>query len=88
MQFKQIEDIIGTEVSYNDYLGLLRNGRIGWIEEYNGIQDDPDHMIVWVYIVDDDPEYNVHEFIFNDGQQMRSFMYAEMRLSTEVFLIE
>lgn len=90
MQFKEVKDIIGTSVTYKDYLGLEREGKIAWLEEYNEDYDESEGMIVWLYIVDDDPEHNVHEIVINMGTEIkpdiRRIMYAELRLSTEVYI--
>lgn len=89
---KNAGNVIGTNVSYLDYLGYQRFGKIAWIEPYLGDQDDPEKTTVWVYIVDEDPQYNVHEFIVNMGSlekpDIKHIMYAELRLSTEVVLDE
>lgn len=82
-------DVIGKAIGYNDYLGCLRSGTIGFIEEYKAPQDiDSDgKRVVWIYVVDDDPEYNVHTMIIPDANgRPATLYYAEMRLSTEVFL--
>lgn len=84
-------DVLGSDIKYKDYLGYERPGKIGWIEPYFGSDsNDPDGQIVWVYVVDDDPDYNVHEFIVNMGSMekpdLRTINYAELRLSTEVVL--
>ena len=84
------EEIIGKAITYKDYLGLNRSGSIGFIEPYNSpdAQTD-DGLIVWVYIVDEDPEYNNKEFIYaNDKGEPVRFMYADMRLSNEIFIDE
>ena len=62
-----------------------------WVEPYNGPENnDPDNQIVWIYVSDEDPEYNIHEFIVNMGTEekpdIECIMYADMRLSTEVQL--
>ena len=84
-------DVIGKSIIYHDYLGLQRYGKIAWIEAYEGPDnDDPEGYIAWIYIIDEDPEYNVHEMVVNFGTDtkpdVRSFMYAEVRLSTEISL--
>lgn len=87
-------EVIGAKVKYKDYLGKDRFGKIGWIENYIVDQNEKDGIIVWVYIIDDDPEYNIHEMAVNFGimnadgkNDIRSFMYAELRLSNEIELI-
>ena len=87
------DNVIGAKIIYEDYLGFERYGSIGWIEQYNGPEnDDPDSLVVWVYVVDEDPEYNTHEFITNmgtfDKPDIRHIMYADLRLSTELRLDE
>lgn len=89
MDYPAFDNIIGTNIIYNDYLGLQRYGKIAWIEPYEAPDAvDEDGETVWVYIVDDDPQYNVHEFVVNMGSvekpDIRQFMYADVRLSTEV----
>ena len=92
MNIIEAKDVIGNHVIYYDYLGYERTGIVGFIEPYNAPDDTPgEGSVVWVYIVDDDPDYNVHEFIYNANGNMqcpdlRHLMYAEMRLSTEVIL--
>ena len=93
MKIIPANDVIGKSIIYQDYLGMQRYGKIAWVEEYNGPDnDDPEGTVVWVYIIDEDPEYNVHEMIVNFGTDMqpnvKSFMYAEIRLSTEITLDE
>ena len=93
MKIIPANDVIGKSIIYKDYLGMQRYGKIGWIEEYNGPDnDDPDGTIVWVYVIDEDPEFNVHEMVVNFGTEVkpdvRSFMYADVRLSTELNLDE
>ena len=86
-----METVIGKAIGYNDYLGNLRSGTIGFIEEYKAPQDiDSDgRRTVWVYVVDDDPEYNIHQIIIPDKEgQPKTLFYADLRLSTEVFLDE
>ena len=83
---------LGKSIIYYDYLGYQRYGKIGWMEPYEGDQPDDGTIISWVYISDDDPEYNVHEFVVNVGTakkpDIKHIMYAEIRLSTEVILDE
>ena len=84
-------NIIGTHIIYQDYLGIDRPGIIGWFEDYLGDEPEDDgKKTVWIYVVDEDPEYNNKEFVVNmgtvDNPDVRTLMYAEMRLSTEVRL--
>lgn len=84
-------NIIGTDVLYKDYLGCERSGKIAWFEPYLGDEPDEDgKRTVWLYIVDSDYDYNVHELVVNMGTNevpdIKHIMYAEMRLSTEVCL--
>lgn len=90
---KDFSNILGTNIIYKDYLGYQRYGKIGWVEPYEGDQDQEDEkQVVWIYVSDEDPEYNVHEFIVNvgtiDKPDIKHIMYADMRLSTEVYLDE
>lgn len=78
-------NVLGTEIIYQDYLGIDHKGIIGWCEPYYGPQDDSDKMVVWIYVVDDDPELNIHEFYTAEN---KCIMYAEVRLSTEVSLLD
>lgn len=66
---------IGQAVKYFDYLGLERYGKIVGIEPY--IDD-----IAYVYIEDEEVEYNIHDHIIN-GNPIR---YAEIRTSDEVYM--
>jgi hypothetical protein len=82
--------VLGADIIYKDYLGCERPGKIGFIEPYEGPQDDDDKLVVWIYVIDDDPEYNIHEFVFDAGVQgkpdLKTINYAELRLSSEVVL--
>ena len=87
--YMEAKDILGLHIYYNDYLGIERTGIIGWFEEYLGDEPDEDgKKTVWLYIVDEDPEYNNKEFVFNAGTDekpdIRTLCYAELRLSSEV----
>lgn len=93
MKILPANDVIGKSIIYQDYLGIQRYGKIAWIEDYEGPDnDDPEGKVVWVYIIDEDPEYNVHEMVVNfgtdDKPDVRSFIYGEIRLSTEISLDE
>ena len=86
-----MENVLGKVIGYYDYLDNLRSGIIGFIEDYKAPQDiDADgKRIAWIYVVDDDPEYNVHTIVIPDNNgQPKTLNYAELRLSTEVFLDE
>lgn len=69
-------NIIGKHVRYFDYLDDERFGTIVAIEPY---PMDPE--VVYVYIEDEDPEYNVHQDFVNGSL----ITYAEIRPSTEVY---
>ena len=81
--------LVGRDIIYKDYLGYERPGKIGFVEPYEAPSDEP---MVWCYIVDDDPEYNNKQFIFNAGtqvaQDIRTLYYADLRLNTEIALDE
>lgn len=74
---KESYELIGQHVVYYDYLGIESYGIIVAIEPYSEDQ-------IYVYIEDEDGEDNIHEDIIN-GKQIR---YAEMRLSSEIYLDE
>lgn len=94
MATREAKDLVGLDVIYKDYLGFDRNGKIGWFEQYHAEEyDDEGNAVVWLYIVDEDPEYNTHEFIFNASGDMlkpdiKRLAYADLRLSTEVVIDE
>lgn len=74
------DNIVGKSVKYYDYVGDERFGTIVAIEpscfgEY----------IPYCYIEDDDPSYNIHTELIINGIVKR---YAEIRLSTEVYIDE
>lgn len=69
------DSIIGLHVRYFDILQLERFGTIVYAEPYT-------NDIAYVYIEDEDLEFNIHMDILN-GKEVR---YAEIRLSTEVYL--
>ena len=85
-----LEDILGRPIKYYDYLGLERAGQIAYVEPYlgNKVQDDTnDKRVVWIYIADEDPEENVNSYVYQIASgEKKEFMYATIRLSTEVFL--
>lgn len=74
-----MENIIGLHVKYFDYLGLERFGRICYSEPSN-MQPDT----IYVYIEDEDPEFNIHSIMTCDGE----VRYAEIRTNEEVYLDE
>lgn len=73
-----MDNIIGKPVKYYDYVGDERFGSIIAIDPSN-FGDD----IVYCYIEDEDPSYNIHNELIIDGMVKR---YAELRLSTEVYI--
>lgn len=87
LAYDQIKEVIGKAVMYQDYLGIQRFAIIGWLEPY--LTDGSDG-VYWLYLIDDDTDYNNKELVVNYGTpakpDMRTIMYAEMRLSTEVSL--
>ena len=72
-----MDNIIGKAVKYFDYVGDERFGSIIAIEPSNFGED-----IVYCYIEDEDPEYN--DLSMNGMVKL----YAEIRLSTEVYIDE
>ena len=76
MEIVNINDIIGKKIVYSDYLGCERYGKIIHIEPYP-LQDN----LVYVYIQDDEYSENTHTIITQNGEEM----YAELRLSNEVY---
>lgn len=74
-----MDTIIGLHIKYFDYLGLERFGRICYAEPFNMSPE-----IVYVYIDDEEPEFNIHEIMTPSG----IIKYAEMRTSEEVYLDE
>lgn len=72
-----MDELIGRHVIYIDYIGLERSGKIIGVEPYP--QDNEQR---YLYIEDDDPEYNIHEDEIN-GEWIS---YAELRPSSEVYL--
>lgn len=87
LSYEQVKDVIGKAVMYQDYLGIERFATIGWLEPY---LIDGSEGVYWLYLVDEDLDYNNKELVVNYGTHakpdMRTIMYAEMRLSTEVSL--
>ena len=72
----QLNELIGKHIIYFDYLGIESYGIIAGVEPCN--EEDQ----VYVYIEDEDIGDNIHEDIIN-GKNIR---YAEIRLSTEIYL--
>lgn len=72
-----IKNCIGLHVKYFDYLGLERFGRIIYVEPSNM---NPD--IFYVYIEDEEPEFNIHDININGEVKM----YADLRPSNEVYI--
>ena len=72
---KQIE--LGQSVKYFDYLDGERFGRIVAMEPY-----PYDPTLAWIYIEDEESEYN-NKFDVINGVQI---CYAELRISTEVYI--
>ena len=68
-------NLIGKSIKYYDYLDSERFGKILAIEPSRNPE------ILYIYIEDDDPEFNVHQDFIN-GQVLR---YAEIRPSSEVY---
>ena len=71
--------VIGKSVKYYDYLDDERFGTIVAIEPYN-----QNEGVAYIYISDNEEEYNIHEDMIG-GKWVK---YAELRLSTEVYLDE
>lgn len=70
---------INLAVHYNDYLGYEHTGMIVLVQECPTAEVEGE---VYVYIKDDDDQYNDKEYISPEGVQ---FKYAEIRRSTEVW---
>lgn len=75
---KPKDNLIGTHVRYFDYLGLERFGVIIASEPYIH-----DNTVMYVYIEDEEPEFNIHEDIVNN----QSIKYADIRLTSEINVI-
>lgn len=74
-----MDTIIGLHIRYFDYLGLERFGRICYVE-LSSIGPET----VYVYIDDEEPEFNIHELAAPSG----IIKYAEIRTNEEVYLDE
>lgn len=74
---KKQKMIMGSHVRYFDYMGFERFGTIVAIEPYPA-----DSTLAYIYILDEEPEYNVHQDIISGV----SVVYAELRPSDEVYL--
>lgn len=72
----EVKDVIGLHIKYYDYLDSERFGKIVAIE---ATKED---NIVYVYISDEDPNFNIHSDIVN-GQLVR---YSEIRVSDDVYV--
>ena len=75
---KEAYELIGKHIVYFDYLGIDSYGIV------KAIEPGPTEDTVYVYIEDEDGEDNIHEDYVN-GQLIK---YAEIRLSSEIFLDE
>ena len=71
------KSIIGQHVKYYDYLGTERFGNIAAFEPAG-------NDLAWIYIVDEDPNFNDKVDLVNGVQ----IQYAEVRISTEVYIDE
>ena len=79
MDNQKIKSLIGKTVKYYDYLDSERFGRIVAIEDNHNNPSTP-----YIYIEDEESEYNIHSDIVNGAQ----IAYAEIRISSEVYLVE
>ena len=79
MDNQEIKSLIGKTIKYYDYLDTERFGRIVGIENNHNDPSAP-----FIYIEDEEMEYNIHSDIINGSQ----IAYAEIRLSSEVYLVE
>lgn len=91
--YEQIKELLGKEIIYEDYLGQKRSGVIGWVEPCKTAEvDENGRFDVWIYIADQDIEYNTKTIIvpmMNNGKrEMTTVCYADIRLSSEVILDE
>ena len=78
-------NLIGKTVKYFDYLGFERFGRIIFGESSNTlINYETGECDIYVYIEDEESEFNIHEIIIN-GEAKK---YAEIRVSSEVYIDE
>lgn len=70
-------ELLGKQIKYFDYLGLERSGKIIAFEPCPDIDD-----ILYLYIEDEDPEFNIHNDIING----KNISYAELRRSNDIIL--
>ena len=76
----EVKSVIGVKVKYLDFLGFQRFGKVVRCEPSINLPED----VVYLYIEDDDPDYNTHNMTTETGM----IYYADIRLSTEVELDE
>ena len=75
------EKVIGLHVTYSDFLGFERYGTIVAVEPItNPVPGEEDCM--WIYIEDEDQEYNIHQLLTPAG----IVWYCELRISNQVIL--
>lgn len=77
MDLKDINELIGKQVIYHDYLGEEHYGHILAIEPCQNIPDE-----VYIYIEDEEIEFNIHQDMVNGNL----ITYAEIKPSSEVIL--
>ena len=77
MDMKDVNELIGKQVTYFDYLGEEHHGSIVAIESCRISKDE-----VYIYINDEEQEFNIHQDVINGVQ----IIYAELRPSSEVIL--
>lgn len=77
MDMKDVNELIGKQVTYFDYLGEEHHGSIVAIESCRISKDE-----VYIYINDEEQEFNIHQDVINGVQ----ITYAELRPSSEVIL--
>lgn len=77
MDMKDVNELIGKQVTYFDYLGEEHHGSIVAIESCRVSQDE-----VYIYIDDEEQEFNIHQDVINGVQ----ITYAELRPSSEIIL--
>lgn len=70
-------DIIGLDVKYYDFLGQMQFGKIVYAEPFPQDKD-----LAYVYIEDENPDFNVHRIDTLDG----TITYADIRISDEVYI--
>lgn len=77
MDMKDVNELIGKQVTYFDYLGEEHHGSIVAIESCRISKDE-----VYIYINDEEQEFNIHQDVINGVQ----ITYAELRPSSEIIL--